>query len=302
VEKVAQQAGRAAPAVAIAGALVAAPHASHALGDSAKPVAVTAQGHTATASSTTTRATAATLDSVTTRTVAVTAASQARHAATAQSTTYRVQPGDTLSKLANRFFHNNDWQYLYQVNDKTISDPNLIYMGESLVIPASAPAHYTLAGYAPRHAKPAAAAAPAARTVAPAAPDNDDSQASAPAATHAGSTATRGTSGGGAAVVLQSVTQGQYSCAGLEQLWVQAGGSPGAAVMAADIAMAESGGNPNAISPTNDYGLWQINGSHGSLATLNPQANARSAVIVSSNGTNWNPWTTYRTGAYSGRC
>ena len=72
--------------------------------------------------------------------------------------------------------------------------------------------------------------------------------------------------------------------------------------MAAEIAMAESGGNPNAISPTDDYGLWQINASNGALATLNPYENARSAIILSDDGTNWDPWTTYTSGAYSGRC
>src|SRR5689334_16355486 len=103
VEKVAQQAGKAAPAVAIAGALVAAPQASHALAGSAKPVAVTAQGHV-TAATTTTHTAAksdaanATLDSVATHSVTVTAAKQVKHAAQAQSTTYRVVSGDTLSK------------------------------------------------------------------------------------------------------------------------------------------------------------------------------------------------------------
>ncbi|MGH3279876.1 MAG: LysM peptidoglycan-binding domain-containing protein [Trebonia sp.] len=290
VAKVAQQAGKAAPAVAIAGALVAAPQASHALAGTAKPATVTAQGHiaaasSATASSATARTTSATLDSVATRTVTVTAAKQARHAARAQSTTYRVQAGDTLSKLASRFFHNDDWQYLYHENDKTISDPNLIYPGQRLVIPASAPAHYALADYVPRHAKPAATAtAPAARTASATSSDGNDSHRSS------------------SAMVVQTAPQGQYSCSGLERLWEQAGGRPGAAVMAAEIAMAESGGDPNAISPTNDYGLWQINGSNGSLATLNPFQNARSAIVLSGNGTNWNPWTTYRTDAYSGRC
>ena len=72
--------------------------------------------------------------------------------------------------------------------------------------------------------------------------------------------------------------------------------------MAAEIARAESGGNPNAISPTDDFGLWQINASNGSLATLNPYANARSAIILSHDGTNWGPWTTYHIGAYYGQC
>jgi hypothetical protein len=107
---------------------------------------------------------------------------------------------------------------------------------------------------------------------------------------------------GSGKLVTQSAAQGMYSCSGLEQIWEQEGGSPAAALMAAEIAMAESGGNPNAISPTDDFGLWQINGSNGSLATLNPFQNAKSAITLSDNGNNWNPWTTYHSGAYSGRC
>lgn len=95
---------------------------------------------------------------------------------------------------------------------------------------------------------------------------------------------------------------GTYSCGALEALWISVGGNRGSAFIAAEIAMAESGGRADAISPTNDFGLWQINGSHGSLATLNPVGNARAAVIVSGNGSNWSAWTTYRTGAYIGRC
>ena len=99
-----------------------------------------------------------------------------------------------------------------------------------------------------------------------------------------------------------SSSHGVYSCSGLETLWKNAGGSSGEAFTAAEIAMAESGGNPNAISPTDDFGLWQINGSHGSMATLNPAGNARSAVSISNDGRNWGPWTTYTSGAYRGTC
>jgi hypothetical protein len=95
---------------------------------------------------------------------------------------------------------------------------------------------------------------------------------------------------------------GTYSCSGLESLWEQGGGSSGEAFMAAEIAMAESGGNPNAVSPTDDFGLWQINGSHGAMATLNPLGNARAAVSISSDGSNWGAWTTYTSGAYAGKC
>jgi uncharacterized protein YodC (DUF2158 family) len=109
---------------------------------------------------------------------------------------------------------------------------------------------------------------------------------------------------GGSAHTVSSVSSshGVYSCSGLETLWKNAGGSSAEAFTAAEIAMAESGGNPNAISPTDDFGLWQINGSHGSMATLNPAGNARSAVSISSDGRNWGPWTTYTSGAYRGKC
>src|ERR1700744_573144 len=58
-----------------------------------------------------------------------------------------------------------------------------------------------------------------------------------------------------------TTSHGSYSCFALESLWEEAGGSSGTAFMAAEIATAESGGNPNAVSPTDDFGLWQINGS-----------------------------------------
>ena len=96
---------------------------------------------------------------------------------------------------------------------------------------------------------------------------------------------------------------GNLSCSGLEALWMAAGGSKSEAFMAAEIAMAESGGRQYAHSPTNDYGYWQINGGHGpAMATYNPIGNAKAAIAISSNGTNWRPWTTYVTGAYRGRC
>jgi hypothetical protein len=109
---------------------------------------------------------------------------------------------------------------------------------------------------------------------------------------------------GGSVHTVSSVSSshGVYSCSGLETLWRNAGGSSGEAFTAAEIAMAESGGNPNAISPTDDFGLWQINGSHGSMATLDPLGNARAAVSISNGGSSWGAWTTYTSGAYSGRC
>ena len=98
------------------------------------------------------------------------------------------------------------------------------------------------------------------------------------------------------------VYAGYYSCPMLEHLWIGEGGDPSAAFVAAEVATAESGGNPNAISPTNDYGLWQINGSHGAEASLDPLVNARAAISISGNGSDWGAWTTYVSGAYIGRC
>lgn len=95
---------------------------------------------------------------------------------------------------------------------------------------------------------------------------------------------------------------GDYSCSSLESLWISVGGNPAYEHIAAQIATAESGGNPNAISPTNDYGLWQINGSWGAMASLDPITNAHSAVTISHDGTDWSPWTTYTSGAYAGNC
>jgi len=85
-------------------------------------------------------------------------------------------------------------------------------------------------------------------------------------------------------------------------LWVQAGGSKAYAPIAAAVAMAESGGNENAVGKNNngsvDRGLWQINSIHGSRSTLDPLANAQSAVAISNGGTNWRPWVAYTTGRY----
>lgn len=95
---------------------------------------------------------------------------------------------------------------------------------------------------------------------------------------------------------------GSYSCSSLEQLWMSQGGNSGEAFIAAEIARAESGGNPNATGPAGERGLWQISPDHGSLSTYDPVGNARAAISISGNGTNWRPWTTYTSGAYVGQC
>lgn len=86
------------------------------------------------------------------------------------------------------------------------------------------------------------------------------------------------------------------------------------AATAVAIAMAESGGNPNAhnaVPPDNSYGLWQINmlGSMGPARRkqfglssndelFNPATNARAMFAISGGGKNWSPWTTYTRGTF----
>jgi LysM repeat protein len=285
----AEKAGKAAPAMAIAGALVATPHAQHAVAAAAaKPrAAAAAAAAVVTAHKAATEKT--TLDSVTARLDSVTA----REAASG-TTYYTVRQGNTLSQIANHFYGNaSDWQWLYHENDTTVSDPNLIYPGQTLRVPAEAPAGFTLSSYTPRHAKPTAPApvAPVAGTT------SNGNVVSQSASEGGGPSATTASTGGGSTSL-----DGTLSCSGLEQLWINAGGAPSAAFMAAEIAMAESGGNQYALSPTDDYGYWQINASNGSLATFNAYGNARAAITLSDDGTDWSPWTTYTSGAYTGRC
>jgi LysM repeat protein len=238
VAKVAEVATKAAPAVAIAGALVAtAPQASAAVSMSTKATTVAGQVHTA---------------------------ALVQHSQPA-TRTYTVRSGDTLSSIAQRFYGNSaDWAWLYHVNSSVVHDPNTIYVGEVLKIPADPPAN--AAHYAPKHAK---------------------------SSTSSSTTLTSST----------TKLSGTLGCSGLEALWEAAGGSHGEAFMAAEIAMAESGGNQYALSPTNDYGYWQINGSHGPAeATFNAMGNAKAAIAISDDGRDWDPWTTYTSGAYAGRC
>jgi hypothetical protein len=109
-----------------------------------------------------------------------------------------------------------------------------------------------------------------------------------------------------AAVVRGTASGGTLSCSGLEALWESAGGSRGTAFMAAEIAIAESGGRQYAANTnggrSTDRGYWQINSVHGALSTYDAAGNARAAVQISGNGTDWSPWVTYQTGAYAGKC
>lgn len=68
---------------------------------------------------------------------------QAAQAATASANvsgggrTYKVQPGDTLSKIAKQFYGNaNDYNRIFSANRDKLSDPDKIQVGQELVIPS----------------------------------------------------------------------------------------------------------------------------------------------------------------------
>jgi hypothetical protein len=80
----------------------------------------------------------------------------------------------------------------------------------------------------------------------------------------------------------------------VENYWIQAGGNPQAASMAAAIADASSGLNPNATFTNPDgsvgVGLWLIDKNGMPPGSTDPLANARAAVQLSKNGTDWQNW------------
>ncbi len=272
-EKVAQKAGKAAPALAVVGALAAGPH----VPEAAAPVRTAA----------TAPVLGAHLDA------AVRPARAARPAGhTSPGRTYTVRPGDRLSGIAQRFYgHTSDWRWLYQVNRSKIHNPGVIYPGQVLSIPRDPPApaaHHTDGDgdhdgdrsdhkpYKPRHSRGGSGGGHG----------------------HGSGHGGRGGQGQGSGHHLG----GTLNCHGLEALWRSAGGASWAAVTAASIAMAESGGHQYATGAAGERGYWQINPVNGALSTYDAYGNARAAVIMSHDGTNWSPWTTWVDGAYRGRC
>jgi Lysozyme like domain/LysM domain len=180
-----------------------------------------------------------------------------------------VQPGETLWSIAP----GHNWGPVCRENN--LSNCNLIYPGQKLRVGGQT---LTVRLSDPRGDGDN---------------DSDDTGHSDPvrhSQSHSGS------------VAVGSVGYGTLGCTGLERLWIAAGGSPGAAFVAAEIAMAESGGRQYATGPAGERGYWQIHPDHGSLSTYDPFGNARAAVIISGNGSNWGAWTTYTSGAYVGRC
>jgi len=92
-----------------------------------------------------------------------------------------------------------------------------------------------------------------------------------------------------------------YSVIDVAKIWIRNGGASASdqLINACAVCWAESGGDSTAISPSGDYGLWQINrsahfgdGTIDSSNWFNPDVNAREAIKLSNNGQNWAAWCT----------
>lgn len=57
-----------------------------------------------------------------------------KYAVSKSTRTVTVKRGDTLSKLANRYGVTGGWRGMYSLNRNKVSNPNLIYVGQSLTI------------------------------------------------------------------------------------------------------------------------------------------------------------------------
>jgi LysM repeat protein len=291
VEKVAQTAGKAAPAVVVVGTLATtAPHIGGAV--TASPAATAphvVRAHLAAAALPAGQAHAAATQAAATGSAsdqAATTEAASAHAARTQAAVggkYMVQSGNTLSGITQRFYGKDaNWRSLYAANEAAISNPNMIYVGEELRLP--------------RHL-PAPAAVPAAASA-----SGGSTHTAAYSPRHAAASSAASATSSEASTTTTTNLSGTLSCSGLEALWVSAGGSPAAEVTAASVAMAESGGNQFATGTVGERGYWQINPVNGALSTYDAYGNAHAAVIMSADGANWSPWTTYTSGAYAGRC
>lgn len=96
------------------------------------PSVSTSRSQTRTAPSTTTKSTT----KATTKSTTKAPAKAANPAPKASGKTFTVKAGDTLSKLAAKYGVKGGWQALYQANTSVVKNPNLIYVGQTLQLPA----------------------------------------------------------------------------------------------------------------------------------------------------------------------
>jgi LysM repeat protein len=151
-------------------------------------------------------------------------AEQAKSAGPSSPSRYHVQPGDSLSSIAGRVYHDQDaWPVLYWANHKQIRWANVIEAGQVLRIPAKPakiPAAPALLG--PSALPAPAAAAPAASDYAPA--SNAGTYSGGGSGGSFGQCVIARESGGNAQVMNSSGHYGLYQFSA--STWAAYGGNP----------------------------------------------------------------------------
>ena len=209
----------AAPALAVSGALAAAPQAfaaAHAL------AATTPEAHTATFTTGAHRTTAH-LDA------AVQSASQTQKS-------YTVQGGNTLFGIAQRFYGNgHDWPTVFHQNSSEIRDPNLIFPGQVLAIPADATS-----------SDPSSQSGSGGQTSGQQDPASSSQSSSGSTSGSTSGSSSGSSSASASASVQQDISNGNNLLA-VAQFLVQNGYSKAAAAGVASCIDGESGGNPESV-------------------------------------------------------
>ncbi len=281
-QKVAQAAGKAAPAVAVVGALAAAPQTAFAStaapASAGGPAAPAFQGHQVTRAHLTSRDHLISRDH----------RDAATHPGRGAARTYTVRTGDTLSGIAQRFYgHASDWPWLYHINQGKISDPNLIYTGQVFRAPADPPASVRNGTYQGRHAKIAAASTADSQ---PQASSPAASSPASPAASSPGASSPGRSSGTSASDTSASTGRG-VSCSGSASGMVPAnyaaivgfltshGYSGNAAAGIAGNIWQESGGNPESAGDGGG-GLIGWTPLPGGYVTGNPAADLQTQLAA----------------------
>jgi LysM repeat protein len=181
----------------------------------------------------------------------------AQHSAD-QPSSYTVQPGDSLSSIAGRVYHNQGaWPVLYWANQSKIQWADVIQPGQVLSVPVEPsriPSAPSALGPAPAPAPETSApvetpsvsqdSAPAASTDELSAPAASTDQSSAPAASTDESSATEASTDQSSATEASS----------------DSGGTPGGA-FGQCVVSRESGGNAQVMNSSGHYGLYQFSAS-----------------------------------------
>jgi LysM repeat protein len=260
--KVARRAGQAAPAVAVLGALAAAPQTAFA--STAAPAA--SAGHTG----------LATQRHPVTRAQWDAATQPSRQPARS----YTVRTGDTLSGIAHQFYgHASDWQWLYHINRAKISDPNLIYTGQVFSVPADPPASVRNGTYQARHSKGLAATS----TVDNQSSASSSAGSSAPAGSSGSSasstTATSASAGHGVSCSASASGMVPANYAAIVSFLTSHGYTGNAAAGIAGNIWQESGGNPESVGDGGG-GLIGWTPLPGGYVTGNPAADLQTQLAA----------------------